>query len=399
MTSTLDPGTTDDGAPPAMVPAGASGLRAALSTASALDVWGRRALALLLAAAVVIAGVLLVVTGGVELDAELGGGDTYTVPAALSRDAVFDALDAAGVGSGAEVALGRSIPGEQESLTVRLGREHRAATADVRAALAAAAGVDSEQVGLDLAGRGWSEDAARRAVLVGSIAAAVAAFLAMFVLGWRAALAGLLAAVTAVTFIGGVLALTGTTVGENHLLLAAAVAVLAFFVSTLVTGQARANRARFREAGLGSADLHNVSANQALPATIAAIGVPLVVAVAVTVAALVGGYGVVVGLGLVAIIGLVVAWFAGVYVTVALVAALGDRHPALDGVDHDFHGETLRSVVAGGAATLTSVTGRKRAVERAASGAERTVARTVSPTATTEQILTHPARPRKKKRH
>lgn len=393
---------TTDSVMPADVLGGiapATGITAALTTSSAVDAWNRRALAGLLAVAVIAAAVVALIVRSPDLDAELGGGDSYAVPAALSRDDVFDALDAAGIGRGAEVVVGRSIPGERQAVTVRLGHEHREAADAVRAALATAAGVEVDQVTAAHAGRAWSNDSDRQVVLISSIAALVAAFVVMFTLGWRAALAALFAAATAAGLVAIVVSVLGVTVGQNHLLVAAAVAVLGFFVSTLVTGQVRANRTRFREAGLGSEDLYNVSANQALPATIAAVGVPALVAVATVVVGLVNGAGGIAGLALLALVGMVGAWCAGVFGTVAAVAALGDRRAALDGVDHGFSGARLRSAVAGGASTLTSLTGRKRAVERAASGTERVVQRTVSPTATTEQILSHPARPRKKKRH
>lgn len=388
-----------------------------LTAQTAVDLWRRRWVVVGLGLLGLVAGALLVVANGLQFDAELGGGTSYTVDGTPTRDDVLDALDGAGISSGAEVEITRDIYRDGSGVTVRLGDEYDRDAEAVRQAVANAAGVDAATVEVAESGRGWSDSDGDRIVLLSAISAGVVALVIAIFQGWRTALAALVAAGGTVAVTAGVLSLLGVTVGERHLLLAAALAVGAAFGAVVVVAQYRSNRQRFVDAGLGTDDAVNVSINQTLLPALVSFAVPAVIVLTITVGALVGGFGTVTGLGLLALLGLVVAAAFAIAVALPLTALLGDVRQPLAGVEHSLTGDALRRVVVDGAAGITTLTGRKRAVGRAGTGATgRSVTtgtdtdtdadelapearRELAVNATTEQLLSHPARPRKKKRH
>lgn len=374
---------------------------------TAVDVWRRRRLIL------VISGVLLVISGvalltrGLDYSTEVDGGVAFDIPAGeLSVDDARAILDDHGVdGSHARVEVRHSNNGDIVRVQVgELSADDRTA---LQEAFATAGGVGIGDVRMASVSASWTDEVVRTAWIGLAIAVPLVLVFDAIRYGWRIAVVVLITLAHNVVIAAGLYALFGF---EVTLLTGVALLVVigyTLYDTIVVFDRLKDNERRLTAAGMGSGDLVNVSTNQLLMRSVTAAVVTLLpVVVLILVSALVAGRATLRDFAVALVLGIGISAYASLFVATVL-AGLFKRSRSRPA---QLEGEDLRAVVMRGVGILSPVTARRRVggpSARASRTAEPVGASTGTGTAaqgrsvdqSTEQLLGRAPRPRKKKKH
>ncbi len=276
--------------------------------------------------------------------------------------------------------------------------------ADVRVSLQEAfadtAGVDAADVSVAAVSSSWGEQITRKAVI------ALLVFLLLFSIviairfEWRMALAAIVAMLHDVVIAAGIYSIFGFEVTPATVIAFLTILGYSLYDTIVVFDRVKENERRITAAGLGAADLVNVSTNQVLMRSLnTSLSALLPVFSLLIVGAWILGQVTLREFALALLIGMLTGAYSSIFVATPLLGVFkgGRRH------DEHLTGEDLRSVVVRGVGILAPVAGRRRAgrpVPAAATvGAGRPLAAATGLEPSAEQLLGNAPRPRKKKRH
>lgn len=367
---------------------------------TAADFWGGRkrwfALSLVLLAISAVSLSTRWLNPGIDFE----GGTAFDVPAGAAGGFDVDdaraVLDDQGVSS-AEVTLRRSPAGELVKVQIEDTSDEVGAA--VRAALAASAGVDVDAVGVSAVSSSWGSDLARTALIAAAVIVGVMLVVIAVRHDWRAALSALAAMIHDVAIVGGLYSLLGLEVTSATVVAFLAALGYSLYDTLVVFDRMSENERRIVAAGLGAADLVNVSSNQVLMRSLTtSVGVLTPIAAVLVVGGLLLGQATLRDFTLVLFVAVLVGAYSSICVATPLLGWLkgaGDQSSWLTG-------EELRHLVVRGVAVLSGRAARPgRRRETAAAAASAAARPRSAPTveASPEQLLSHPPRPRKKKRH
>lgn len=387
---------------------------------TATDVWGRRGWWAAISLVLIAVGVLSLSLRWLNLGIEFEGGAVFDVPAGAEFDAddARDVLSSGGAAArDAQIDVRWSPRGE--IVKVRAEGIDAGELATVQAAFAERAGVDADEVAAATVSPSWGDDVTRKAVIASVVFLGIAAVFIWLRFEWRILVAALLALVHDLVIGAGLVSLLGLEVTPAVAAVGTAILVYSLVDSAVVLDRVRDNERRVAAAGLNGADLVNISANQLFARSAATASAALLPGLAVlVVAGLILGHGTVVGFAVALVIALACCSYSSLFVAAPVLGWLKGANGARDGEPDWLVGDELRRVVVRGVDELAprsgrrrssrgSTTGRRRgeAVEPGGAITEPDAATAQRPPkrapvdATTEQLLSHPPRARKKKRH
>jgi len=357
-----------------------------------IDFASRRTLGFVITGLLVAATLLSLGTRGLDLGIDFRGGTSWDVPAAQ-----FDVDDAErilrdeGVDiDGARIQSRQSDSGRFVKVQVATVE---AETADrLSAAFATAAGVDSDEVGLNVVSATWGADVtakAARALVI--FVVVVMAFIAIR-FEWRMAVAAIVAMLHDVVLAVGLYSIFGFVVTPATVIAFLTILGYSLYDTIVVFDRIRENETRFAGHRVPYADIVNVSLNQVLMRSLnTSISSVLPVGSLLLIGAGVLGASTLSEFALALLLGMVIGTYSSILVAAPVLAMLKSRAPEWSDRTWDpATGEALRALVLGGVPA-----GRRRGAERTGDAPDETGSRRVADAAT---ILSHAPRPRKKQR-
>jgi preprotein translocase subunit SecF len=291
-------------------------------------------------------------------------------------------------------------------------------------AFATAAGVEPAEVSVASVSATWGEEITRKAVTALVVFLLIIAIYISFRFEWRMALTSILAMIHDVVVAVGIYSLFGFEVTPATVVAFLTVLGYSLYDSIVVFDRIRDNERRVAVSGLTAGDLINISTNQVL---LRSINTTLASALPVISLLLIGAglFGQVTlrEFAIALLVGMLTGAYSSIFVASPLLGWLKARDATFKGRgsgpgDH-LKGEDLRAVVIAGPGGVRSVSGRRRRTATSAPAASAVIpdvpdgsdtgsggARSASAApaqpkvaaVAADRLLSHPPRPRKKKR-
>ena len=366
---------------------------------TAIDFYGRRRGGFLAAAAVVVITVVSLFTQGLNLGLDFEGGDAWDIPASetFGVDEAQEVLDANDVSTtGARIQLRSSETADV--VTVQVEELPREQAAQVTADFAAAAGVTVEDISFSFTSSTWGGEITEAAVRALVIFLVIVAIFISVRFEWRMALSALAAMAHDVVAAVGVYSVFQFEVTPATVIAFLTILGYSLYDTIVVFDRVRENEGKFAGVRMPYVDVVNISVNQVLVRSI----ITSMSSVLPVISLLLVGSGL---LGAVTLrefaLALLVGMLAGVYSSIFIASPMLATLKARTGrTSHRerLTGDRLRAAVIG-----AGFTGRVEAapepqpavVGATHDGSDTDDGSLVQPA---DRLLTHPPRPRKKKR-
>jgi preprotein translocase subunit SecF len=375
---------------------------------TAFDFWGRRWWGFGLSIALIVISAISLGLNGLNLGLDFTGGVAWDVPADnFSVDDARSVLNDNGI-NGSDATIQERSSESGDIIKVQVDDQPPEVRTKVQQAFADAAGVEVDDISVASVSSRWGWEITKKAIWALAIFLALIALFISIRFEWRMAISAILAMIHDVFIDIGIYSLFGFPVTPATVIAFLTILGYSLYDTIVVFDRMKENERRLVASGLTAADLVNVSVNQVLLRSLntSIAGVLPVLSLLLIGAGLLG-QATLEEFALALLVGMLTGTYSSLFVGAPLVGVL-KRHSAQyavrrGGVDAHLVGEELRAVViSGSAGPRRSTAGRRRAAASpngaAASPVEPATAATIAPTASTAQVLTHPPRPRKKKR-
>lgn len=370
---------------------------------TAIDFWGRRWIWVAISAALIVVTIVSLLLSGLRLGIDFEGGVAWDVPAGNG----FSIDDARTVLGEHDIAADSAKIQERTSdsgqlIKVQVEDQPEETRVAVQASLAEAAGVEPAEVSVSSVSSTWGWEITKKAITALVVFLSLIAIYISFRFEWRMALAALVAMVHDLVISVGIYSVFRFELTPATVIAFLTILGYSLYDSVVVFDKMRENERRLAAAGLSAADLVNVSTNQVLLRslnTTVASGLPVLALLLIGSGLL--GQITLREFAIALLVGMITGAYSSLFVATPLLGWLKAGEPQFArrrGERGHLVGDQLRSVVVGGAAALARA--RARTAKRPTAGA--TVAtQVVEPTATpsADVLLSHPPRPRKKRRH
>ncbi len=368
---------------------------------TSIDFYGHRKWGLLLSGILLVVTLVSLFTRGLNLGIDFEGGVAWEVPAAqVTDEQIRTVLDDNGVESG-NAKLQRLTSDSGTRWRVQVGDQPNEVVQAVQQDLAAAAAVDISEVSSTSVSASWGRSITEKAVRALVIFLVLVALYISWKFEWRMAIAAIAAMVHDVLISVGVYSLFGFEVTPATVVAFLTILGFSLYDTIVVFDKMIENGERFAGSRAPYADTMNVSMNQVLMRSLNTS----LAAVLPVLSLLVIGSGL---MGAVALrefalallVGLLIGSYSSIFIAVPLLVAFKEADPKFKNLKAQHAtGAELERLVLGG-----SPEGHRREVarRRQSLGVDQDAAREgevlVTASTSPESVLTHPPRPRKKKR-
>ena len=361
---------------------------------TAIDFYGRRWWGLAKSALLLVITVVSLFTQGLNLGLDFEGGVAWEVPTAtLTVDQARATLDAHGInGTSAKVQERTSASGRV--LEIQVGDQSVAKRQEIQEAFATEAKISTESVNVNSVSSTWGRSITEKAVRALIIFLVLVALFIAWRLEWRMALAAIIAMLHDVLISVGVYSVFRFVVTPATVVAFLTILGFSLYDTIVVFDKVNDNTDRFSGSRVPYADVINVSMNQVLMRSInTSLAAVLPVMSLLVLGAGILGAVTLRDFALALLVGLLTGSYSSIFIASPLLAMFKQREPRYRSYRGSHStGAELERLVLGGSPSARRDTGRAR-VETAAG--EIVLPPTQRPT---ESLLTHPPRPRKKKR-
>ena len=333
-------------------------------------------------------------TRGLSLGIDFEGGVAWQVPssATMDVDAARSVLDDNGIQT--ENAKVQTLTsGTTTSIRIQVGDQTAEVRAKVQAELATKAVVDINEVSVSSVSSSWGRSITEKAVRALIVFMVLVGIYIAWRFEWRMALAAILAMLHDVLISVGVYSLIGFEVTPATVVAFLTILGFSLYDTIVVFDKVKDNIDKFGPSRTSMADITNVSMNQVLMRSLNTS----LAAVLPVLSLLVLGSGV---LGAIALrefaiallVGLITGSYSSIYIASPLLTIFKQRESRYKNLRgaHATGPELAHMVISGGA------TGAKSIRRQTVASDDSSMAPQISPTSTA--LLTHPPRPRKKRR-
>jgi preprotein translocase subunit SecF len=415
----------------ALRPIGKTRWRRLILAQTAIDFWGRRRLWLGISAVLIAISCASFLTRGLVLGIDFEGGVAWDVPVGPGKLTVDDArsiLSQHGLDTtAAKIQQRNSDSGD--IIKVQVGDQPQDVRVALQEAFAKKAEVNPADVSVASVSATWGAEITHKAIVALIVFLCLIAIYISLRFEWRMALTAILAMIHDVVVSVGIYSIFGFEVTPATVVAFLTVLGYSLYDSIVVFDRIRDNERRVAAAGLTAGDLINISTNQVLMRSInTTLSSSLPVISLLLIGAGLFGQVTLREFAIALLVGMLTGAYSSIFVASPLLGLLKARSAAFAGRgsspgDH-LTGEDLRAVVIAGPGGVRAVSGRRR---RAAARAGATVGAPASSepaaaatgaaatptdgnravaveepahvaTVPADRLLTHPPRPRKKKR-
>ena len=360
---------------------------------TSFDFMGKKKIGFTISLVLILMTIGSLFTRGLNLGIDFEGGVAWQVPvtATMDSDAARAVLSSNGIETGnAKIQILRDGP--TKSLRIQVGDQTPELQLKVKDDLAAASKTDANEVSVSSVSSSWGRSITEKAIR------ALIAFIVLVSLyiawrfEWRMALAAILAMLHDVLISVGVYSLIGFEVTPATVVAFLTILGFSLYDTIVVFDKVKDNLEKFAGSKTSMANITNVSMNQVLMRSINTS----LAAVLPVLSLLVLGAGV---LGAIALrefaiallVGLLTGSYSSIYIASPLLSLIKEREVSFRNFrgSHAVGAELAHMVLSG------TATGAK-SVRRQSSTTDGTQNNILTPTS--EALLTHPPRPRKKRR-
>jgi preprotein translocase subunit SecF len=364
---------------------------------TSIDFWGKRRIGFIASGALIVLTVVSLLVQGLNLGIDFQGGVAWEVPSAdLTVDQVRAVLDEQGIdGGSARIQELTSDSGSR--YRVQVGDQPQDTVVATQQALADAASVDVAEVSTTKVSASWGRSITEKAVRALVIFLVLVMIYISWKFQWRMALAAIIAMLHDVFISVGIYSLLGFEITPATVVSFLTILGFSLYDTIVVFDKINENTTRFSGSRLGQPDIMNVSMNQVLMRSInTSIAAVLPVIALLVVGAWMLGAVALQEFALALLIGLLIGSYSSIFIAAPLYVILKMRDQANRSTRGEHvTGAELERLVLGG-----SPDGHRRELARARQRAEGgdIDPGTIAASSTPEAVLTHPPRPRKKKR-
>ena len=357
-----------------------------------IDFYGRRRRGFYVSLALIVISLASLFTRGINLGLDFKGGVAWQVPASadFGADETRAVLDANGIET-SNAKIQKLQSGSQEFIRVQVGDQSIEVRQKVQQELAVAAGVESTEVSVSSVSSSWGRAITEKALRALVIFLVLVALYIAWRFEWRMAISAILAMAHDVLVSVGIYSVFGFEVTPATVVAFLTILGYSLYDTIVVFDKVQDNIKRFEASRTPVADIVNVSTNQVLMRSINTS----VAAILPVLSLLVLGSEI---LGAVALrefsiallVGITTGAYSSIFIATPLLAVLKEREPRFKNLrgEHTTGDLLVQMVISGHAVSSRS---RRSESSDSASGAPNAPA-------TASSLLTHPPRPRKKRR-
>lgn len=384
-----------------------SALGRAVNGQTAVDFIGRRKVGFILSGLLILATVVSLLVQGLNLGIDFVGGVSWDVPA-TNGFTMADAEDVL-VENGLSTEGARLQERASDSIDfvkVQVGDQPAAVGDQLREAFATAAGVELDEVNVSLVSASWGSEVTETAVRALVIFVVIVAIYLSVRFEWRMALAAILAMLHDIVVAVGIYSLLQFIVTPPTVIAFLTILGYSLYDTVVVFDRVKENEARFAAQKPPYADILNVSMNQVLMRSLnTSISSVVPVLSLLIIGAGVFGQATLAEFALALLIGMVIGAYSSIFLAVPLLGLFKSGSAAWQGRSvQPAVGEALREMVVSGDAgsrrtrALAGDRAGKRDEQDASEAAPAPVAAPRADAPQAKTALSHPPRPRKKKR-
>ena len=372
-----------------------SGLGRLFKGQTAIDFYGHRRIGLYTGVIILIVTVVSLFTQGLNLGLDFEGGDAWDIPASetFGVTEAEQVLSDNGI-STADARIQLRSSETSDVVTVQVEELPREQAAKVTADFAAAAGVTSEDVSFSFTSSTWGSEITKKAVRALVVFIIIVSIFISIRFEWRMALAAIAAMVNDVVAAVGVYSVFQFTVTPATVIAFLTILGYSLYDTIVVFDRVEENEGKFAAVRMPYQDVVNISMNQVLMRSLMTSFSSIIPVLSL----LILGSGI---MGAVALqefalallVGMISGVYSSIFIATPLLAWL-KRDVGRKTYRDRLLGDDLRAMVMGAGARARMAT---ETVGPTGSDGERgLVSTTIGQPA--DQLLTHPPRPRKKKR-
>ena len=365
---------------------------------TAVDFYGKRRIGLIVAIVVIVVTLLSLFTRGLNLGLDFEGGDAWDVPASedFTTDDAADVLEENGVSTtGARIQ--RRSGETTDVVTIQIEEVSRDVALDLTNGFAERAGVDPEEISFSFTSSTWGGEITDKAVRALVIFLIIVSIFISIRFEYRMAVAALAAMVHDVIVVVGVYSVLGFEVTPATVIAFLTILGYSLYDTIVVFDRVQENEGKYAGVRMPYEDIVNISMNQVLMRSInTSISSILPVISLLLIGSGLLGAVTLREFALALLIGMISGIYSSIFVATPLLAAL-KANVGRKARRERLTGDNLRAAVIG-----SGVTGRVAAAPTGVEGdndddrdGDDTSVTIVEPAG---KLLTHPPRPRKKKR-
>lgn len=392
---------TDEDRTPVRPPIAKSAIGRLFEGQTAIDFIGRRTVGVVISAVLVVATVISLFFQGLNLGIDFEGGVSWDVPAANFTIAdAEDILAQEGISTEGARLQERTAVGGEEFIKVQVGDQPEEVGSRLRGAFAEAAGVDPDQVNVNLVSSSWGSEITSKALRALVIFLVVVAIFISIRFEWRMAAAAIVAMVHDVVISVGIYSIFQFIVTPPTVIAFLTILGYSLYDTIVVFDRVKENEARFAAQKPPYDDIINVSMNQVLMRSLTTSMSSIVPVMSMLfVGAGLLGQSTLAEFALALLVGMVTGAYSSIFVASPLLGILKQTDPNWKGRNIDRAvGEVLREMVMGGTMGSRRTRAAAAAGKSAAATASATSASADASASQAKSALSHPPRPRKKKR-
>ena len=356
-----------------------------------VDYYSKRKPAFVVSGTFLVVSVLALIIGGLSLGIDFRGGVAWETPvtATLSMDAVREVLEANDIEtSNAKLQTLQGADGER--IRVQVGDQSSAVREAVQTALAEKAGLPVEEVSVAAVSSSWG-----RSITIKSISALLVFFVlvSLFIawrLEWKMAAAAIVAMAHDVLVSVGVYAIFRFEVTPATVVAFLTILGYSLYDTVVVFDKVRENIDRFASSRMSMGNIVNVSSNQVLARSLnTTLSSALPVISLLVVGSVILGATNLQEFAIALLVGMLTGTYSSIFIATPLLAVLKNREQKYAGlVDEVAQGAEMAALY-----EHTTTRAAQKAAAEVTTSRESTVAKS-----SVNSALTHPPRPRKRRR-
>ncbi|MFZ9930821.1 MAG: protein translocase subunit SecF [Ilumatobacteraceae bacterium] len=359
---------------------------------TSFDFYGRRRIGFLLSGVLIVVTMASLLVSGLNLGIDFEGGVAWQAPVtdSLNSDGARSILEDNGVEvDNAKIQTLQS--GNDESIRLQVGDQTVEVQNAVQKALAEMAGVEVNEVSVSSVSSSWGRSITEKAVRALVVFLILVSLYIAWRFEWRMALAAIIAMLHDVVISVGIYSVFGFEVTPATVVAFLTILGFSLYDTIVVFDKVQDNIERFSASRTGMADITNVSMNQVLMRSLnTSLAAVLPVLSLLVLGSFVFGAVALREFAIALLVGLLIGSYSSIYVASPLLAVFKEREPKFKNLRgaHVTGSELAHMVVTGTSAGLKNV---RRQTQNDSDAAPTSVV-------TPGTLLTHPPRPRKKRR-
>ena len=369
-----------------------AGFRRLYRGETTVDYYGKRKPAFIVSGAFLVATIIALLVGGLNLGIDFRGGVAWEAPATatLDTDAVREVLEANGIDtSNAKLQVLQGADGER--IRVQVGDQSPEVQAAVQAQLAERAELEADDVSTAAVSSSWGRSITEKAIRALLVFFVLVSLFIAWRFEWKMAASAILAMAHDVLISVGVYAIFRFEVTPATVVAFLTILGYSLYDTVVVFDRVKENIDRFATSRMSIGNVVNVSSNQVLARSLnTTLSSALPVISLLVVGSLIMGATNLQEFAIALLVGMVTGTYSSIFIATPLYAVFKNREPK--------YAPFANNIAKGAEMAALFEHSTARAAQKAAAS-ETSISREASVLRnTSSNVLTHPPRPRKRRR-